>query len=1181
MKWRRAVAVLMLAVSSAGHAQPCQQRWLPEFASSGINNTVWSIAPSQVPGVPGLVVCGHFYQAGAANGGVVTWSEFGLTQWSAPLGPGFRCQTYFDFDGTGPQPARLVLGGTFSLGGTRRVAAWNGSGWEGIGTINFDVLSLAAYDDGTGPALYAGMNDHCLKWTGTEWADIATNVAGNLFALAVFDEDGAGPARPNLFIGGIAHVNGVPFHGIARWDGTALTPVGGGLTGGSVQTVYTLNALDPDGPGSQAEALYVGGNFTAADGLPAACIATWSGSAWAALGSGVAGGSTPSVWTIARADEDGDGPLPPGLIVGGDFTFAGGIPTKNTARWRNGAWTALTSTFNGPVRTLCPNREGDADVVYAGGEFTSPGIRFARLSDSTWRTLGNDVTGIVYSLAAVETPSGPELWAGGDFTAVGGGSVTAGKIAAWTGQEWHTLAGGVNGTVHAITQFDDGTGMSPYIAGAFTLSGGTPAANAALFDGHSWQQLGGGVNGIIRAAAMFDEDGTGPNPPALFIGGAFTSAGGNPINYLARWNGTSFSQVGGVLAGPFAAPGVYDIKVWNDGSGPALYVCGGISVVGELAIGGIAKWDGTSWSSLAGGTGQANLALIQSMEVFDDGTGQALYVGGRMWSLGEVPVGPVAKWNGAAWSNVGTGTDWAINAGVNKLIVFNEPGGQSLIAGGGFSRVDGVSFNGIARWRNGAWTPVGDGFDSSSHRVNSMAVSDNGASLYVVGQFPGVGSVSSPGILRWNGTAWGAVGTGLSGSGNSVCEFDGGAGPRLYIGGTFSTFPGFSSPGLVRWNGNAFDNPGSVSGGASSVTCVMPIPMGVNTALLIGGSFATAGVVSNGHIARWDGAQWLPLGGGADGLVYAMCAMDDGSGPALYAGGSFTTIGGVQANRVARWDGREWTALGSGTSGAVYSLCAFNDGNGPALYVGGYFQNAGGLPVYRIARWRNGKWSALGQGISGGLGVNAMAVFTDASSTALYVGGDFTSASPGAPSPFLAKWNGTTWSSLPGTIAGGGIAAMSVLQDATGQQLYIGGGFATIGGNTMNHIARWDGASWSSLGSGTLGSTYNGVVFGLAAFQDNTSPALFAGGSFATAGGASSVNLARWGCTGARALANCYPNCDGSTAPPILNANDFVCFLNNFAIQGSYTNCDHSTFAPVLNANDFQCFLNTFAAGCP
>lgn len=61
----------------------------------------------------------------------------------------------------------------------------------------------------------------------------------------------------------------------------------------------------------------------------------------------------------------------------------------------------------------------------------------------------------------------------------------------------------------------------------------------------------------------------------------------------------------------------------------------------------------------------------------------------------------------------------------------------------------------------------------------------------------------------------------------------------------------------------------------------------------------------------------------------------------------------------------------------------------------------------------------------------------------------------------------------------------------------------------------------------------------------------------------------------------CYANCDGSTSPPILNVNDFQCFLNAFASGNLYTNCDASTSSPVLNVNDFQCFLNAYAMGCP
>ncbi|MBL9031750.1 MAG: hypothetical protein JNM80_08580 [Phycisphaerae bacterium] len=62
--------------------------------------------------------------------------------------------------------------------------------------------------------------------------------------------------------------------------------------------------------------------------------------------------------------------------------------------------------------------------------------------------------------------------------------------------------------------------------------------------------------------------------------------------------------------------------------------------------------------------------------------------------------------------------------------------------------------------------------------------------------------------------------------------------------------------------------------------------------------------------------------------------------------------------------------------------------------------------------------------------------------------------------------------------------------------------------------------------------------------------------------------------------AGCYANCDGSTIPPVLNVNDFTCFLNEFAAGNSYANCDGSTTPPVLNVNDFTCFLNAFAAGC-
>jgi choice-of-anchor B domain-containing protein len=70
----------------------------------------------------------------------------------------------------------------------------------------------------------------------------------------------------------------------------------------------------------------------------------------------------------------------------------------------------------------------------------------------------------------------------------------------------------------------------------------------------------------------------------------------------------------------------------------------------------------------------------------------------------------------------------------------------------------------------------------------------------------------------------------------------------------------------------------------------------------------------------------------------------------------------------------------------------------------------------------------------------------------------------------------------------------------------------------------------------------------------------------------------------------CYANCDSSYVQPILNVEDFSCFINQFAQAQSlppaqqlahYANCDQSTTPPVLNVEDFSCFINRFAAGCP
>ncbi len=72
------------------------------------------------------------------------------------------------------------------------------------------------------------------------------------------------------------------------------------------------------------------------------------------------------------------------------------------------------------------------------------------------------------------------------------------------------------------------------------------------------------------------------------------------------------------------------------------------------------------------------------------------------------------------------------------------------------------------------------------------------------------------------------------------------------------------------------------------------------------------------------------------------------------------------------------------------------------------------------------------------------------------------------------------------------------------------------------------------------------------------------------------------------ALVGCYANCDNSSTSPALSANDFMCFINEFACMStrpvaeqitSYVNCDGNTTPPILTPADFACFNAAFVKG--
>ncbi|MCC6661921.1 MAG: hypothetical protein IT437_13660 [Phycisphaerales bacterium] len=422
-----------------------------------------------------------------------------------------------------------------------------------------------------------------------------------------------------------------------------------------------------------------------------------------------------------------------------------------------------------------------------------------------------------------------------------------------------------------------------------------------------------------------------------------------------------------------------------------------------------------------------------------------------------------------AWSTeVGTPGTSAV---IRCLTVFDDGSGRALYAGGPFFTAGGVTVNSVAKWDGAGWSALGTGctgpIPTIAAAVNGLGVYDDGTGpgLYAAGNLLTAGGVPANRIARWDGNAWSALGTGCNQGAQALCPHDDGTGNQLYVGGSFTS---------------AGSLPGTVA------------------------------------IARWDGTQWSAVGDGfAAGSVNVLLEFDDGSGPRLYAGGTFTTSGSTMLPCIAVWDGAAWGAVSGGFTGAVNpvrvnALAVYDDGGGERLYAGGLFSGSGATPLSNIARLGASGWEDTGGGTSDN--VIRMAVYDDGSGPGLYLGGAFFSA--GATSPV-----------------------------------------------TVNQVARWDG-SWHDLAGGVLNTTIT-TVSGLAVVDDGSGESLFVAGGFTTAGGMSVGNIARWGCL----PAPCYADCNGDGA---LNLSDFGCFTTQFALGDPYADCNGDSSLNLSDFGCFQ-----------
>src|SRR5262249_30066360 len=135
----------------------------------------------------------------------------------------------------------------------------------------------------------------------------------------------------------------------------------------------------------------------------------------------------------------------------------------------------------------------------------------------------------------------------------------------------------------------------------------------------------------------------------------------------------------------------------------------------------------------------------------------------------------------------------------------------------------------------------------------------------------------------------------------------------------------------------------------------------------------------------------------------------------------------------------------------------------------------------------------------------------------------------------IRRWDGSTWSNV-GTGLDSYVECFTVFDDGSGPGLYAGGLFNHAGSVPASGVARWNGTSWAPLGSGI----YGGVLALLPMMGAPGGPRLTAGGFSRMTRAAPEPgdwNTARW--------QGCDPD------PPVLTCPDSI-HLIDFGAPGEF-----------------------------
>lgn len=330
---------------------------------------------------------------------------------------------------------------------------------------------------------------------------------------------------------------------------------------------------------------------------------------WTDMGAPDNAGTYDFVYVITRG--------PDGYIyLGGSFENFDNIDeADNIVRYNPATqeYSALANGLNGDVYCMAWGPDG---TLYVGGLFTDAGTDTDADNVAQWNgTAFSAIGGVastptavtnVYSIM-VERELG-DIWVGGDFSDFAG-KADCNFIAVFdvSGGDWGvappvTAEGEPSHYVRKIFQASD---ENIYIGGRFGSWGDANGNAIVRWDPngpamHSMDEGLAGAGGGGLACFDIAENYIG----RIFVSGNFTQVHGVWCNGIAMWNGTVFERLGEGLST------AYGLNVIPEPTGPGVWVVGQFAYGGELAVDGIARWNGYAW-------GSTDIEFLGAMIVYD------------------------------------------------------------------------------------------------------------------------------------------------------------------------------------------------------------------------------------------------------------------------------------------------------------------------------------------------------------------------------------------------------------------------------------------------------------------------------------------------------------------------------------------------------------------------------------